>query len=114
MSALATRPSDAGAELDRLAENGALDDLWWALTGVLLSAAQRLAPEATTPAEAAWIVAGRSQAEPIDTPSAGPSRPLRAGVRSTQQDDRVSCPGKLDAVAEEDSRHEPTSTAGQF
>jgi len=50
--------SAAVAELDRLAESGALDELWWALTGVLLSAAERLAPEATTAAETASIVAG--------------------------------------------------------
>jgi hypothetical protein len=82
MTALATRPSEAVAALDRLAESGALDQLAWALTGVLLSAAERLAPEATTPAEAAWIVAHRADpglgppAEPTDQMKGEPSARL--------------------------------------
>src|SRR4051812_42857087 len=82
VSALASRPHGASAGLDRLAESGALDELAWALTGVLLSAAQRLAPEATTPAEAAWIVASRADprlgppAEPTDQMKGEPSARL--------------------------------------
>jgi hypothetical protein len=82
MSAEASRPSGAVAELDRLAEDGAFDELWWALTGVLLSAAQRLVPEAETSAEAAWIVARRADpgpgppAEPTDEMKGEPSARL--------------------------------------
>jgi len=64
----ASRRADLGAELDRLAEAGALDSLAWALTGVLLSAAERLAPEAKTPAEAAWtVVRRRDQQQAAET-----------------------------------------------
>lgn len=40
--------------------------------------------------------------EPTD--SAGPTRPLGAGDQPQTHDDQVTCPGKLDLVAEEDSR----------
>ena len=85
----ATRQSEA---LDRLAETGALDELWWALTGVLLSAAQRLAPEATTPAEAAWIVAGR--ADPSLRQSADPANQTKGELS-------VSVPTKKAALRQE-------------
>ncbi|HZO27229.1 MAG TPA: hypothetical protein VFH48_14705 [Chloroflexota bacterium] len=60
MSAPVSRHASAAGQLDRLTESGALDALWWSLTDCLLSAAQQMAPEAKTPAEAAWIVAGRA------------------------------------------------------
>jgi hypothetical protein len=81
MTAPASRHASSVAELERLAESGALDELAWALTGVLLSAAQRLAPEAPTPAAAAWTVARRAD------PSLG-------SPDSTKGEPRLSMPTK--------------------
>jgi len=109
MSAVASRPRGGVADLDRLADSGALDELWWALTGVLLSAAQRLAPESTTPAEAAWIVARR--ANPTLDPSAGHRRPLGVGDQLQTQDDGTPCLPKPGAVAVEDSHRDRLTSA---
>lgn len=93
----------AAAQLEQLAESGSLDQLAWALTGVLLSAAERLAPEAATPYEAAWIVAGRF--DPGLRPEiADHRRPLGPGDQVQTHEGRTPA-GKQDgATFEEDDR----------
>jgi hypothetical protein len=108
----ASRHLEVSAQLDRLAESGALDPLAWALTGVLLSAAQRLAPEAMTPAEAAWILAGRADPSlrpPAATDSADHRRPLGAGVRPMQHEAASAFSGRQRGFEEDD--HDGCTTA---
>lgn len=82
MSVPARRPSRALSALERLAESGGLDELAWALTRVALAAAQDLAPEAKTPAEAAWVVARR--ADPSLEPPTAERRSRRARRRARE------------------------------
>lgn len=102
MSALASRPASAAAQLERLTESGALDPLWWALTDCLLSAAQQIAPEAETPAEAAWIVAGRADSS-LQAP-AGHRRPLGAGDQPTMHEAVPTPASTRDGFAEDSHR----------